>query len=107
MSKPLILKEEALLSVKETAPLLKLEEPTLRVYASRGKIQSTKDEKGKCVFTIEEINRYKDEKNLLLEAIKDHFSIRELEIMNIPGSLVIDGVIERPFNREVRQIDKN
>ena len=94
MSKPLILKEEETLSVKEVAPNLNLAESTIRKYVSRGKILATKDKRGRCMFTMEEINRYKDKKNLFLEAIKDHFSIQELEGMNLPRSLVIDGVIE-------------
>jgi CTP-dependent riboflavin kinase len=82
------------ISMKETAEYLNIRNGTLRQEIYRGKILANKDERGRLTITTEQLDRLKEEKNLLLEAIKDHFSIKEIEGMNIPRSLVIDGVIE-------------
>ena len=90
----MLLLQNKLLFLKETAPRINLEEATLRQYVKRGKISSLKDERGRHMFTEKEIIRFKDNRKRLAEEIKDHFSLEELEIMGISKSLVIDGVIE-------------
>ena len=95
------------ISLKEAAEDLNLRNGTLRQYLKRDKIRSTKDEKGRHMITKKEVERYKKEKNLIEEEIKDYFSIKQLEMLGIPKEIVVSGEIERPFNREVRQIDKN
>ena len=82
------------LYLREAAPLLNLQEGTLRVYVGRGQFQFTKDGKGRLMINIKEIERYKHKKKLLSEEIKDHFSLKEIEGMGISRTLVINGEID-------------
>lgn len=83
-----------LITVEQAAEELTLEPDTVYKYIKRGKLKSTKVDNERIMIDQKEVERLLDEKKLQEEEIKDHFSLKELEMMGISRDLVIKGDID-------------